>query len=125
MNDNAIDRERVSELVIDEWIWVVFIILSALNIGGDELEKKYCINHEEKAKIRSKKIFKLTVFISFLIYLYLASKNCKKYHKLKSANQDTNLIGTRCLASILVVIASSLFLMAQLRDEEPTNPSIE
>ena len=41
-----VDNERVKEIVIDEWIWVVFIILSALNIGGDELEKKYCYYHE-------------------------------------------------------------------------------
>ena len=40
-----VDRERVNELVIDEWIWVVFIILSALNITGDEQEKKYCLLH--------------------------------------------------------------------------------
>jgi len=120
-----IDNERVNELVIDEWIWVVFIILSALNIGGDELEKEYCYNHEDAIKSRAKKIFKLTVFISFLIYLYLAYKNCKKYHKIKKNNQDTNLIGTRCFASILVAIASFLFLTAQLKDEIPTNPSIQ
>lgn len=122
---NKIDRERVTELVIDEWIWVVFIILSTLNIGGDELEKKYCINHEENAKNGAKNIFTITVVVSFLIYFYLAYKNCKKYHKLKSMNQDTNLISTRCLGSILVVIASFLFLTAQLKDRSFSNSSIQ
>lgn len=122
---NNIDKERVTELVIDEWIWVVFIILSALNIGGDELEKKYCYHHDEQIKKRSKKIFTITVFCSFLIYLYLAIKNCKKYQKLKLNNQDTNIISTRCLGSLLVVIASFLFLTAQLKDKTPTNPSIQ
>ena len=122
---NNIDIERVSELVIDEWIWVIFIILSVLNISGDELEKKYCYYHQETAKTNSKKIFKLTVFSSFLIYCYLAYKNCCKYQKLKLHNKDTSLIGTRCIGSILVVIASFLFLTAQLKSEEPTNPSIE
>lgn len=120
-----INQERISELVIDEWIWVVFIILSALNITGDECEKKYCYNHSIQEKARAKKIFTLTVFVSFLIYLYLAYKNCYKYKKAKSSNQDTNLISTRCLASILVVIASSLFLSAQLNDKLPTNPSLQ
>ena len=73
----------------------------------------------------SKKIFKITVFASFLIYLYLAYKNCCKYQKMKISNENTKLIGTRCLASILVLVASSLFLSCQLRDEKPTNPSIE
>lgn len=120
-----VNRERISELVIDEWIWGVFIILSFLNISGDECEKKYCYNHENKEKIRAKNIFTTTVFVSFLIYFYLAYKNCCKYKRAKVNNQDTNLTGTRCLASILVVTASFLFLNAQLRDRVATNPSIQ
>lgn len=122
---NNKDIERARELIIDEWIWVVFIILSILNISGDELEKKYCYYHIEKEKIRSKNIFTITVFCSFLIYNYLAYKNYNKYQKAKSNNQDTSLIGTRCIASILVVIASTLFLTAQLKDTKATNPSIQ
>ena len=120
-----VDRERVNELVIDEWIWVVFIILSALNITGDECEKKYCYNQSIHEKTRAKNIFTLTVFVSFLIYFYLAYKNCCKYQKAKYSNKDTNLISTRCLASILVVIVSSLFLTAQLKDRVATNPSLQ
>lgn len=122
---NNKDIERARELVIDEWIWVVFIILSILNISGDELEKKYCYYHIEKEKLRSKNIFTLTVFCSFLIYNYLAYKNCNKYKKAKFTNQDTGLIGTRCLGSMLVVVASTLFLLAQLKDTKATNPSIQ
>ena len=125
MKRNELDIERVSELVIDEWIWVIFIILSILNISGDELEKKYCFDHEEKAMSNAKKIFKLTVFVSFLIYFYLAYKNCKKFHKFNVNNRDTKLIGTRCFASILVVVASFLFLTVQLKDEKTINPSIQ
>lgn len=122
---NRIDEKRVSELVIDEWIWVVFIILSALNINGDELEKKYCYDHLEEEKNRAKKIFTFTVFVSFIIYAYLAVKNYRKYNTLKESNQDTRLASIRSFASILVVIASSLFLTAQLEDTKATNPSIQ
>lgn len=119
------DQERVNELVIDEWIWVVFIILSVLNITGDEIEKHYCYNHEQKDKERSRKIFKLTVFVSLLIYIYLAYKNCRKYNIAINTGQDTSIISIRRFASLLVVIASSLLLYAQFKDSEPENPSIE
>lgn len=119
------DINRVNELVVDEWIWVVFIILSILNIGGDELEKKYCYQHDTKIKRRAKKIFNLTVFVSFLIYFYLAIKNCKKYLNAKGANQDTHLISVRCFGSMLVVIASCMFLLAQLSECGLDNPSEE
>lgn len=119
------DYERVSELVIDEWIWVVFIILSILNISGDEIEKHYCYYHEKKDKETSKKIFKITVFVSLLIYIYLAHKNCKKYKLALERNQDVTIVSIRKFASILVVIASSMLLYAQFNDIEPTNPSIQ
>lgn len=119
------NKERVDELIIDEWIWGVFIILSILNICGDELEKKYCYFHDRDAKIASKKIFKLTVFSSFLIYFYLAYKNCKKYYKIKAMNEKNYLVCTRCIASIFVVIASFLFLTAQLSDDISNSPSLQ
>lgn len=119
------DYERVSELVIDEWIWVVFIILSILNISGDELEKHYCYYHKKKDKEVSKKIFKITVFVSLLIYIYLANKNCRKYKIALERNQDVTIVSIRKFASILIVVASSMLLYAQLNDIEPNNPSIQ
>lgn len=119
------DQERVSELVIDEWIWIIFIVLSILNISGDEIEKNYCYYHEQKDKERSKKIFIFTVFVSLMIYLYLAYNNCKKYRVAKEKNEDLSTCGMRRLASILVVIAAGLYLYAHFKDTQPVNPSIE
>ena len=119
------NQERVTELVIDEWIWVVFIILSFLNISGDEIEKKYCYFHEQNDKKRAKKIFKFTVLISFIIYSYIAYKNYKKYKKTKYSEQDNTLVSMRLFASTLIVIASSILLYTQFKDTEPENPSIE
>ena len=120
MNNN-----RANELIIDEWIWVIFIILSILNISGDELEKNCYINYDYNIMTKSKSIFRFTVFCSFLIYLYLAYKNYNKYHSLKILGKNTNIASTRVIASILVVIASSLYLTAQLNDKVSTNPSIQ
>lgn len=119
------DQERVTELIIDEWIWIVFIILSILNISGDEIEKKFCYNHNQNDKTKAKKIFKFTVFISFLIYSYIAYKNYNKYKKTKYSNQDNPLISMRLFASILIVVASAILLYTQLKDTEAENPSIE
>lgn len=119
------DRKKIHELVIDEWIWVVFIILSVLNISGDEIEKHWCYYHEKRDKEIAKKIFTFTVFVSFLIYLYLAYKNYNKYKSACNEQQDTSLFKSRLFASILVVVASSIFLYAQCKDSQLENPSIE
>ena len=94
-------------------------------ISGDELEKNCYINYDYNTMTKSKSIFRFTVFCSFLIYLYLAYKNYNKYHSLKILGKNTNIASTRVIASILVVIASSLYLTAQLNDKVSTNPSIQ
>ena len=33
------ENNELREVTINEWIWIVFVILSLLNIYGDELEK--------------------------------------------------------------------------------------
>ncbi len=119
INDNII-----KELVIDEWIWVIFIILSFLNIFGDELEKDYYQQNDIEKDQSAKNIFTFTVFISFLIYVYLFYQRYTKTKKMRSLKKDTTLCDLRCLGSILVVTASIIFLYCQLKEKSATNPSI-
>lgn len=118
------ETDHLKELRIDEWIWVVFIILSALNIFGDELEKDYYTQHNIQKDKTAKKIFTITVFISFLIYCYLAYQRYQRVQILKTTNKNTELEEMRLFASILVVIASIIFLYYQLESTSTSNPSI-
>lgn len=118
-------KEEITELTIDEWVWVVFIILSALNIYGDEEKKKFCLYQSERDKSISKKIFTFTVFISLLVYSYLAYKNYTRVTLVKDNPQKSKLFKTRLFGSILVVVAASLFLYVQLNNPDDDNPSIQ
>ena len=120
MNDNT----RIKELTIDEWIWVIFIILSIMNIIGDEFEKNFCRYHTDHDKSLSKKIFTITVFISFLIYTYICYQRYQTLNKNQSNTFKKNICETRFFGSLLVVIASFLFLYCQLTDKEDQNPSL-
>ena len=116
--------DRIKELTIDELIWIIFIILSLLNIFGDELEKKICYYHNKQDKNISKKIFTFTVFISFLIYSYIFYQRYQTFEKNKNNINKKNICQTRLFGSILVLIASALFLSCQLTDKEDENPNI-
>ena len=119
MNNN-----KEKELTIDEWIWVIFIILSIMNILGDELEKKFYKEKDISSKNLSKSIFTLTVLVSFFIYIYLSYRRYQVIQRNKQENKSTNICETRFFASILVVIASFLYLYCQLTDKEDVNPSL-
>ena len=116
MNNNT----RLKELQIDEIIWIIFITISIINILGDEYEKDYCLNNNQQSLNTSKNIFTFTLFASLLIYLYILFQ---RYNKYKN-NPNNNLTKERLFASTLVVVASIIFLTCQLKDRQPTNPTI-
>ena len=118
------DDKRIGELKIDEFIWVVFVILSVINIFGDECEKDYCKNHVYEQKIRSKRIFTFTIFASLLIYLYLEYQRFNHYSECKIKGQNTSIWELRCFGGALVIVATVLFLYCQIVETDPANPSI-
>lgn len=119
-----INKNRIKELGIDEFIWIIFIVLSILNIIGDECEKDYCISHLEDKKKISKNIFTFTIFISLLIYLYLEGQRCYHYKECKYKKQNTSIWGLRCFGGLLVIVATVLFLYCQIVDSDSQNPSV-
>lgn len=119
MNNN-----EIKDLEIDEIIWVVFIFLSIINITGDECKKKYCVNKDKNEEERAKVIFLFTLFVSFIVYIYIASIKYKRVKYNYQNNLDNKLAKRRFFASILVIIASSIYLYCQIEEVNPSNPSI-
>ena len=111
-----VDYDRIYELKIDEWVWVLFIFLSLLNIIGDECEKNYCIYKTIMKKNISKDIFIFTIFSSLVIYIYLEKKRLDKLLYSRKLNNNTFLWELRCFGGLLVIIATVLFLYCQVVD---------
>lgn len=122
---NKSEKDKLMELKIDEWIWIIFIILSALNIFGDEYEKDFYLCHDIYKDGIAKKIFTFTVFVSFLIYCYLAYQRYCDIKVRRQMGQYSSLNELRFVGNILVVISSFIFLYYQLETTSASNPSIE
>ena len=118
------DYSRICELNTDEWIWVLFIFLSIMNIFGDECEKDFCFFHVKKKKIISRKIFIFTLFISLLIYFYLEDKRREKLRMCIKNKQNTYFPKIRYFAGIFIIIATLLFLYCQIFEPDPVNPGV-
>ena len=119
-----IDCKRMSELQVDEVVWIIFILLSLMNIFGDECERDYCVFHYEWEKKLSKNIFTFTIFISLLLYFYLEYQRYQKLIHCKKNHQNSSFWEIRCFGGMLVIIATILFLYCQIVDENPVNPFV-
>ena len=67
----------------------------------------------------------LSVFVSLLIYCYLAYQRYGRLQMKRSINQNVSLEEMRFFGSILVVVASFIFLYYQFETTTADNPSIE
>ena len=119
------NNDIVNDLKIDEVIWILFIFLNILNIVGDEcLIDYYKYNKLDKNR-QAKDIFTFSVFITLIIYIYLLYKRYKIYESNRIKNGNIKICGIRLFGTILVLVATILFLYCQIEDKRAENPTIE
>jgi len=115
---------EIKDLKIDEVIWGIFIFLGLINIFGDECKKDYYVKEDIHRQELAKKVFLFSLVVSFFVYIYISHM---KYRRLKYCydnNLDSSCAEARMFASIMVVIASGIFLYCQIKESNPVNPSI-
>lgn len=115
--------EDLREVTINEWIWIIFVILSLANIYGDELEihslkEKHC--RDKKAK----KVFLITASIALIIYFYFMKNSYNKLQKLKSQNKDTRLQEINFLGNTLVFLGALTLIYFNINNKQEITTEI-
>lgn len=114
-------EEQIKRLSFENFIWVVFIIISALDIYGDELVKKYIRENDKVADVKAKKVFFYILIITVIIYIYFFIRN---YYDFKKHPQEDEY-KVRLLGSIFILVGSICLLYFQLKTstvtESPSN----
>ena len=104
MNDILHDIKRLN---FEDFIWILFAILSILNIIGNQNEKDYLKTNNKIFKNKANKIFEFTIISTFFIYIYFFIRNFKSY-KESSPNEkrlfSTKLLGTSFLIAGIICL---------------------
>lgn len=112
MNNNV--DELVKRLSFENLIWISFIIISFLDIYGDELIKKGVIYHDNKRLSKANNLFLKISYFSILIYIYFLCRNYHDYKKYHNKNYQIRLIG-----SFLILIGTFCLLYYQKNNTSP------
>ena len=110
-------NNKIKEIETDELIWIIFIILSIINIYGDELYKKSLTTNNQKSNI-AKQIFLLTAISSLLIYFYFLSNS---YKELQNTD-NLELQKTKITGIILIIIGNILIIYFNINEKETEPP---
>ena len=113
-------NDMVRRLSFENWIWVCFIVISILDIYGDELLKRSITINDKESQEKAQKIFLGVGIVSILIYIYFFIRNYSDYKRYHNKSYEIRLIG-----SILILTGTICLLYFQLttirQNDSPSN----
>lgn len=105
------DSNDILRLNFENFIWIVFITISVLNIIADNDEKKYINTNDSVYKTEANNIFELTISITFLIYIYFAIRNNNALKKADDSQKS--LYSVKFIGSVFLIVGSICLIYFQ------------
>lgn len=107
------DDELIKRLSFENYIWITFIVISLVDIYGDELFKRSIWGNDIEAKRKAKNLFLFVALISILIYVYFFYRNYTDYRKYCNKFYEVRLFG-----SIFILVGALCLVYFQLYNTE-------
>lgn len=117
MNNNELN-ERLKQINIEDYIWIVYLGIILLSWYGNSFERKYYINKDQTSKTKYQNITILIFSILIIVYFYFLKssisdiKNIKPYYSQKKKD----LIYLSFIGSLLVTLSGVIFLFIAITD---------
>ena len=99
-------EKEIKRLNFEDIIWIVFIVLSILNIVGNDNQKKYVVSNKQCYEDRANNISIFVLTTLFFVYLYFFYRNYNMYNnkdnpsdvdRIKVIGSFLFMVGTLCL----------------------------
>lgn len=119
MNYSELNR-KLRQLNIEDFIWLVYIVIILLSWFSNNLERKYFIYNDHVSKEKYRKIIILIFSILIVVYLYFFKDSYDDLKNISSFDSDKKkeLTTLSFIGSLLIVISGFIFLCIAIMDEE-------
>ena len=109
-------NERLEELKIEDFIWVIYIGIIFLSWIANSLERKYFLFNDLMSKEKYREIMIIIFSILVIVYFYFYKESVSDINKLKENDSDKKKILTiiSSIASLLILISGVIFLIVAI-----------
>jgi len=113
-------QNRISQLNIEDFIWIIYLLIIILSFYSNSLERNYLLTNNEKNKNRYQKVMIIIFSILIVVYIYFLKNSVDDLNNLKPTDSEKkkNLIKLSFLGSLFIAISGFIFLYIALIDEE-------
>lgn len=112
-------NEKLKELNIEDFIWVVYIFIIILSWYSNKLERNYYLYNDIKSKEKYRKILIIIFSIAIVVYLYFLKSSVSDINNLKVTDsyKKKNLVYLSFIGSLLIAISGFIFLYIAFVDD--------
>lgn len=113
-------EERLKQIKIENYIWVVYIALIIICFISNHYEKNYFLYNDIISKEKYRKLLILIFTIALIVYTYYLYDSYKAYKDLNEndSNKKKQCTKYSLLGSFLIFIAGLIFLIIAINDED-------
>lgn len=111
---------KLKQLKIENFIWVIYIGIIILSWYANSLEKKYFIFNDLCSKDKYRRVMIFIFSILIVVYFYFLKDSYKDFKNISNKDncQKQNLIFLSFLGSLLIFISGLIFLYIAYKDKE-------
>ena len=112
-------NEKLKQLRIEDFIWVIYIFIILLSWYGNSLERKYFIYNDLESREKYRKVLIFIFSILVIVYLYFLKDSYKDLKNVNPNDEEVkNLTFLSFIGSLLIVISGFIFLYIAIKDEQ-------
>jgi len=113
-------NDKLKQLKIEDFIWVIYIFIIFLSWYSNSLERKYFIYNDLESKEKYRKIIIFIFSILIIVYLYFLKDSFNDLQSLNfdDSNKKKKLIYLSFIASLLIAVSGFIFLYIAVNDED-------
>lgn len=113
-------EDKLRQIRIEDYIWVIYIGIIALSYYSNYLEKKYYVSGDLDSKYKYRNIMILIFSILIVVYFYFLCDSYKSFNDLKFSDSEKKkrLLYLSFLASLLIFISGIIFLYIAISDTD-------
>lgn len=111
---------KLRQLLIEDYIWVLYVGIILLSWYSNSLERKYYVNNDLEAKDKYRNILIVIFSILILVYFYFLESAFEDVKNLKSSDSDERkrLVLLSFFGSLCVFISGVVFLYVAITDHD-------
>lgn len=113
-------NQRLEELKIEDFIWIIYIGIIILSWISNDFERDYFINNNLESRDKYRHLLIFIFVVLTIIYIYFFKESIEDIRELKPTDSDKKKVFTylSALGSFLILVSGAIFLFIAISDEE-------